>query len=96
MNELEATLTMEYIDEHLFEPTRTWPKHLFEERTYARWAAYEIVRRFMDHPFDPPDLIVESFMLEMINYSRISTNPEAARIFEIAQDTAEDILCLLS
>lgn len=94
MNELEIMIVLRYIEEYLFEPEKTWPEAIFEERTYSRWAAYEIVHRLTDYPFDPPDEIVEAFILELLKYSYISKNQEASKMFSIAKDTAEDILCL--
>ena len=95
MNELEARMVLHYIDEYLFEPVRTWPKQEFEDRTFSRWAAYEIVQRLMDAPFDPPDLIVESFIFELAECSYLAKDPEVAEIFLTAKEAAEVILCLL-
>ena len=89
-----AEKLMVYIDEHFIEPCNTWHKQLFEELSYSRWAAFEILQSLMDHPFDPPDEVVERFMLKMALYSWSSKDEKKQRIFSIAEDTAEEILYL--
>lgn len=96
MNELEIKLVLKFIEDYLFEPTKSWPRDEFDERAYARWAAYEIVERLMDCPFDPPDLIIEEFMLELDIYSHQTKSEHIKDMFSIARDTALDILCLLT
>ena len=85
---------MAYIDEHFIEPCNTWHAGLFEEMSYGRWAAFEILKLLMDHPHDPPDEVVESFMLKMALYSWSSKSEKRQRIFSIAEDAAEEILWL--
>lgn len=82
-----------YLNDALFEPSLNWPKDEFRERCYSRWAVNEILTRIMDHPFDPPDQIVEIFLLEMIIYS--TRENESDKVFSIASNTAEEILSLL-
>ena len=94
MNELEILLVQRYIDEYLFEFKQAWPKTAFIERSQARWAAYEIIERLTTCPFNPPEEIVEMFMLEMMQYSYVAKNEETSNLFRIAGDTAHDILCL--
>ena len=96
MNELEARIVLKYIDEYLSEPIESYSTKGLGQRSYSRWAAYEIIERLMEYPFNPPDEIVEAFIIEMTGYSYMAKDPRTARIFEIAMDTAEDILCLLA
>lgn len=94
MNEVAIQEIMNYVEENLFEPQKNWPKDIFEERAYSRWAAFELIDRIMDHPLDPPDMIIENFIFEMIKLSHNTENREKCRIFSIASDVAEDIIYL--
>lgn len=93
-NEVAVHLIFECLEENLFEPNKQWPNDIFEERSYARWAAYEIAEMLMDRPYESPDDIIQEFSLKMQVMSAIATDPEKSRIFLIAADTAEDILTL--
>lgn len=94
MHEDAAMEVIRYMDVHLFKPEIWWPADIFEERSYARWAANEILRRIIDDPFAPPDLIVVEFMCKMSALSFVDET-ENGRIFAIARETAENILYLL-
>lgn len=95
MNDLEILLIQRYIDEYLFEFKHPWPKKAFDKRSQERWAAYEIIGRLTELPFTPPEEVIETFMFEMMQYSYVAKNKEAADLFLVARDTAHDILCLL-
>lgn len=82
-----------YLNNDLFEPSLNWPKDEFRKRCYSRWAVNEIITRIMDRPLDPPDQIIELFLIEMIIYS-IREN-DSDEIFSIASNTAEELLGLL-
>ena len=91
----EALLAIQrYIDEYLFEPPIYWSKRDFSKQVYSRWAAFELMERIMDRPFDQPDMIIEHFLIEMVMYAHMEEKPKKRRIFLIAKDTAEDILHL--
>ena len=94
MNEIAIQEVKLYIEECLFEPRYNWPADIFEERSYSRWAAFEIIQRLMDQPFVSPILIIEGFMYEMASRSHIEEDLSKDHMFQIARDTAEDILCL--
>lgn len=95
MNELEITMILEYIEEHLPELENTFDKNKFKERSYSRWVAYEIVQRLSDFPFDPPEVIIESFIIELLGYSHMCQNDKAANMFTAMISAADDILCLV-
>lgn len=95
MNENAIEFVIEYIDERLFEPQRLWPDYIFEHRSDQRWAAYEILDRLYSSPMDPPDMIVEGFLFEMLLASRVVENERNKKRFETAKEVAEDILCSL-
>lgn len=85
---------IETLEENLFEPNRNWPTDIFEERSHARWAAFELWEQILDHPNTPPDDIIEEFIWKM-EIMACSTKIESkARIFKIAAETAKDILTL--
>lgn len=86
---------LKYEEEVLFEPGLHWPKKKIQERSYARWAAEEILLSIMDHPFTEPDMIIEEFIIKMECFLHISENTTANSIFTIAENTAEDILGLI-
>lgn len=92
MNESAVLAVIRYIDKYLFAPTCIWPTYRFDERSYERWAADEIIGRLMDHPFSYPEDIVEVFAMEMDCYSRLKEDPDQNDIFRIAHETAISIL----
>lgn len=94
MNEIAIQVIMDYVEENLFEPQNNWPKDIFEERAYSRWAAFELINRIIDHPKDPPDIVIENFIFEMIRFSHETENREKCRVFTIASEVAEDIIYL--
>ena len=87
-----AQKLMAYIEDYYCQPPFVWHERLFEEMSYSRWAALEIVERLMDRPLDPPEVVVEDFLLRVMLYSQVAKTPTQQRIFSIAEDTAEDIL----
>lgn len=105
MNESAILAIQKYMDEYLIEPGSNWPKYYFNQRSYSRWAAYEVQKRIIDEalrlpphitgrePRTPVD-IIWGFISEMDNFSGISDNVHSQLIFSIAKDTAVDILYL--
>lgn len=87
---------MAYINDYYCEPPFCWHEQLFEEMSYSRWAAFEIVDRLLDRPLDPPEVVVEDFLLRVALYSQVVKTPTQRRMFSIAEDTAEDILQFFS
>lgn len=94
MDDAAISTILKYVDEKLVEPDLKWPKDAFKKRTYARWAAYEIIQRLMDRPFEMPDIIVYDYMIKMSVFSYFDDNEERKNMFKIASKTAEDILNL--
>ena len=66
----------------------------YEEQSYARWAAYELMFAILDnrdiHPID----VVEKFVCKMVKYSECKSEKKRI-IFSIAQHVSEDILDIL-
>ena len=94
MNEIAIITIINCLEENLFEPNRTWASDIFEERSYARWAAYEIWQRILDNPLKTTDEIIDEFILDMTMCYMSTDNPKREKLFKIAKETAEDILTL--
>ena len=82
------------MDEYLVSPGNNWSDKHFEEASYSRWAAEEIVQLLLDRPLDSPDEVIFSFILKMALYAQVAKTYKKRRIFSISEDTAEDILHL--
>ncbi len=95
MNDTAIQTILKYVEINLFEPGCTWPTIYFEERSYARWAAIEILESIMNHPFRSADEIIEEFIFKMIIYSAWMDNPDICFRFSVAKETAENILEIL-
>lgn len=93
-NDLAPYIVMEALDENLIEPKRSYPDDLFEERSYARWAAYELANKLMDRPYEDPDRIIEEFIFQMAIMEHTTNDPAKEKIFRVAKETAKDILTL--
>lgn len=94
MNEISIAILLDCLEENLFEPNNRWPSDIFEERSYARWAAYEIWERILDHPYKSTDDIIDEFILDMELQILATDNEDKERMFRVAKETAEDILTL--
>lgn len=92
MSEAVILILEYYVAEHLFEPGHNWPKYYFDERSYSRWAAYEIIARVKAQPETAPIIIIEDFIRELDNCYDASEKNET--IFSIARNAAEDIIDL--
>ena len=105
MDDTAVWTIQKYIDDYLFEPRSNWPRHYLDQRSYSRWAAYEIQNRIMEEisrlpthitgrdPVSPIDIILE-FISDMDYYHGLSDNKKSNLIFSIAIDTAKNILYL--
>ena len=94
MYEVSTMVVTNYMNDFLPEPDIHWPKEEFEKRTYARWAAGEILKRIMDRPEDDPVEIIDEFSMEVMYYSQNTEGTPNHLIFETAFETAEQIGCL--
>lgn len=84
----------DYMDLYLPEPRKGWPKQEIESRSYARWAALELINRLMDNPLEDPEIVVDCFVLEMAMFSHLGGSA-GNHVFATALDTAADILQLI-
>lgn len=101
MDETAILIIQEYIDKNLFEPQISWPSSIFKERSYARWAAFEIQKNIMDELWMPPDYdllepmdVIFQFMVEIKHYLELSRGGPNEQLFLIAKETATEILYL--
>lgn len=93
-NDMAVQALIEYLEES-DEPELYWPQHQFEEVSFSRWAAGELIGAIMDHPLVSPEDTVEMFGLKMLYFAAISNNTDdtdAERIFRIASDFAFECL----
>lgn len=93
-SELAISIIQEYIEQHLFSPSFSWPKDEFKKRSYAQWAAYEIINRIMDKPVEMPIYVIENFMFEMAMYTCYGEDEQRSFIFHTAVETAEELVLL--
>lgn len=93
-SETAVSIIKEYVDRHLFSPSFSWPKDEFEKRSYSQWAAYEIINRIMDKPFEMPICIIESFICEMAMYACYGEDEHRSLIFQTAVETVEELILL--
>lgn len=91
-----------YIEEFLFEPKSGWPKECFEDRSYSRWAAQEILERIIQEALQPPPHITSRFprttieivvnFIDDLSYlSNVREGSHHKRIFLYARYAAENI-----
>ena len=84
----------EFLDEYLFEPERNWPKREFENRSYERWAAKEILRRLNESRSMGVINTIQKFIEDLYIFEEDSDDWTSVRIFRLAREIAEDILKL--
>ena len=83
-----------YISEHLFIGNSNWPDSVFKKRCYARWAAYEIMKRIANLQETEPLIIILDFWNQMSELSTVREDSDAELIFVTARDTANELLTL--
>lgn len=93
-SELAISIIQEYIEQHLFSPSFSWPKDEFKKRSYAQWAAYEIINRIMDKPYEMPIYVIENYIFEMAMYAHYGEDEYRNLIFQTAVETAEELALL--
>lgn len=92
MYEVAAEIIQEYFDQWLFEPNDRWPRVEFNRRSYARWAAKEILMRVQTERNGRTVVdIIEEFRLEMDRFATVDYDRDREFIFVTARETAEDI-----
>ncbi len=90
-NDKAVIALCEYLNE-TEEPGAYWPKYLFEDISFSRWAAGELIEAILDHPFVSPEDTIEEFAIKMTLYSACSGGRDSRRIFLIAAKFAYECL----
>lgn len=79
---------VEYLEVSSAPPEATWPWHWFEEVSFSRWAAEEILNAILDHPTIPAEDTIFEFAMKMTAYKASSDGLASERIFSIAAEFA--------
>lgn len=77
------------------EPEVYWPQHWFEEVSFTRWAAGELMEAIMDNPMVSAMDTIEEFAIKMTAYQATSDGTDAGKIFKYAADFAYETLDIL-
>ena len=74
------------------EPQISWPDDEFEEVSFSRWTAGELIHAIMDHPMVSAEDTIEEFALKMYVFSCMENGRKAGRIFSIGSKFAYETL----
>lgn len=91
MNETAIGALFDYLAKEP-EPQVEWPESEFEQSTYSRWAAGELIDMLTDHPLEPAEDVVFDFIMKMTACMVISGEKPAGIPFSIAADFAYNCL----
>ena len=80
-----------YIEARYPEPNADCLPDIFQQQSYSRYAAYEILNRIMDRPLFPASMIIDEFVIATSLLVYTTKDPNKIRIFSITLDVAEDI-----
>lgn len=94
-----------YIDTYLPEIDTVHPRYVFDIRSYARWAANEIIERLMrEDSLLPPHIsgkesmsvleVIDEFIDDITCYARnidAEANPRIERMYTVSYNTAQYI-----
>ena len=94
-----------YIDRYLFEPGSYWAEDYFAERSYSRWAAFEIQERLIEEITRlPPHItgreplsiveIILNFKRSLERCANVRDDKTSNLMFSAALTTTEEILNL--
>lgn len=90
-NEMFVMSLIEFLNE-TGEPEVHWPRHEFDEVSFSRWAAGELMEAIMDHPMVPAMDTIEEFAIKMLAYQASSKGTNAEKIFKYAADFTYETL----
>lgn len=89
MNERDVSIICDYILD-LKEPKAWLRPSAFANRSYARWAANEILRRVRLNPSVPAEIVISNFAKKMSLYAK--DNPRNKRIYDTAYFVTMDLI----
>lgn len=95
MNDRVLQMLVDYLEVKTVPPTIGWPKHWFEEMSFARWAVGEMLNLVSDHPFKSAYDTIATFALKMEVYAFLSDGKSSNRIFSVAAEVANEFLDLI-
>lgn len=95
MNDKVLQMLVDYLEVKTVPPAVSWPKHWFEEISFARWAVGEMLNLISDHPFNPAYDTISNFALKMGVYAISSYEKPSNRIFSVAAEVANEFLDLI-
>ncbi len=81
-----------FVETNYEEPSILLSKDTFEECSYARWIAFEIINRILDKPHLPVEDIIYTFVVDMTFMSFTTLNRMQGRLCEIFIRVSNDIL----
>ena len=92
MNERALMAIMSVLEGFTEPPRSDWPQHEAEEFTFSRWAVEEMLNQVWDHPWTLASDTIEQFALKLKVYAITSKTEKQRRIFDIAAETAWELL----
>lgn len=90
MNEIAIQALLDYLEED--GPDVTWPDDEFEQVSYSRWAAGELVNAILDRPMVPIEDTIFQFVLKMHACEVMAHEKPSGTPFSIAADFAYSCL----
>lgn len=84
-----------YVDEYLFPPGRNWGSIYFQEQSYSRWAANQVIDAISFNNGEPAIQILNEYLNYYQEAARETEDKDKRFIFEAAADTVADILIKL-
>lgn len=93
--EMDNDIVLMSLAEFLYEtgePEVYWPQHWFDEISFTRWAAGELMEAIMNHPTVPAMDTIEEFAIKMTSYWAGEDGTNAEKIFKYAADFAYETL----
>lgn len=90
-------MVLEYIHRYLSTPRYCGSigKRAFEQASFSRWAAYEIIDRLSSNPQTPAWSVIDEFVALMDRYSCSELAPLSLRWrYSVAHDMAEEVRSL--
>lgn len=95
MYEREVQIIQDYAKSILFDLPKGSPVDFLQERGYTNWAVEEMLHTIYINPFADPENVVMGFAIQMAYFYCLSNSPEQQEMFNLARETAEDLLNLL-
>lgn len=89
-NTMAIQVIQDYIKRLKHQPKELWLSTEFEQQSYSKWVANDILGRLKRERSIPPLQLLEEYRERMDEYS--CCNSKNSFMFSVAHDTAEDII----